>query len=286
MLSMAPTTSLVQVMDVLVRTRVDVIDSAIDALEWEQAIGRIDDWAGRRESRVVCICNVHSVVTARTDPAFAAVLARADMATPDGAPLAWMIRWLVGRAQPRVNGPDLMWRYCGHAALNGTPVFLYGGTDSTLRELQLRLLEHFPGLRIVGGYAPPFRPLSEDEDAAVVAAINASGAGVVWVGLGCPKQEKWMDAHRGRINAVMIGVGAAFDYHSGRIRRAPLWMQRAGLEWLHRLCSEPRRLFRRYFTTNAVFIWHAIGQWWKYRRMAPQARLASAQSLVSARLRS
>ncbi len=182
------------------------------------------------------------------------------MATPDGAPVAWMLRKLGYASQQRINGPDLMWKYCEQAAQRGEAIYLYGGTPDTLEILQRRLAEIFPGLRIAGAYSPPFRAVTNEEDAADVRRINASGASTVWVSLGCPKQEKWMAAHRGRVNAVMIGVGAAFDYHAGTIKRAPTWMQNAGLEWLHRLCSEPRRLWRRYLVTNTLFMIGAAKQ--------------------------
>lgn len=237
-----------------------VIGAPIDVLGWDAAVARIAAWAGQRVSRVVFICNVHSVVTARQDPAFAAALAQADLATPDGAPVAWMLRRLGHAGQPRINGPDLMWRCCADAAARGTAVYLYGGTEEVLARLQERLRAAFPRLRIAGAASPPFRTLSAEEDAAAVADINASGAGVVWVSLGCPKQELWMHAHRGRVQAVMVGVGAAFDYHAGTTPRAPRWMQQAGLEWLHRLASEPRRLWRRYLVTNTLFVVAAVRQ--------------------------
>lgn len=238
----------------------NVIGSPIDILDWNTAISRIETWADNNESRVVCICNAHSVVTARQDPKFAQVIADADMATPDGAPVAWLLGKLGTKKQERINGPDLMLRYCAHAARTGQPIYLYGASDTTLTVLVQRLTTQFPGLVIAGAYSPPFRPLTPEEDVEVVEAINRSGAGLVWVSLGCPKQEKWMAEHKGRIHAVMIGVGAAFDYHAGTIRRAPLWMQHSGLEWLHRLCSEPRRLWRRYLVTNTLFVVHAARQ--------------------------
>jgi N-acetylglucosaminyldiphosphoundecaprenol N-acetyl-beta-D-mannosaminyltransferase len=234
-----------------------VIGAPIDSLSWSQALARLSGWAMARQSRYVCICNVHSVVTARQDMTFARVIREADMATPDGAPVAWLMRRLGVASQERINGPDLMWHYCAEAARRDEPIYLYGGQQSTLDILQRKLLEHFPGLKIAGAYSPPYRPLTAEEDASVVEAINASGAGTVWVSLGCPKQEQWMAEHRGRINAVMIGVGAAFDYHAGTIQRAPLWMQRNGLEWLHRVCSEPRRLWKRYLVTNTLFVFYA-----------------------------
>jgi N-acetylglucosaminyldiphosphoundecaprenol N-acetyl-beta-D-mannosaminyltransferase len=153
-----------------------------------------------------------------------------------------------------------MWRYCEWAAANGESIYLYGGSESTLSALTIRLMRAFPRLVIAGATSPPFRPMTVEEDAAAAAAINASGAGTVWVGLGCPKQEFWMDSHRGQVNATMIGVGAAFDYHSGTVRRAPVWLQRLGLEWLYRLGSEPRRLWRRYLFTNAYFVISALRQ--------------------------
>jgi N-acetylglucosaminyldiphosphoundecaprenol N-acetyl-beta-D-mannosaminyltransferase len=234
-----------------------VIGAPIDSLDWSGVLARISGWATSRESRYVCICNAHSVVTSRQDQTFRKVIQQADMATPDGAPVAWLIRRLGVTNQERINGPDLMWRYCSEAAQRDESIYLYGGMPKTLEILQTKLLVQFPGLKIAGAYSPPYRQLTVEEDAAVVDAINNSGAGTVWVSLGCPKQEIWMAEHRERINAVMIGVGAAFDYHAGTIQRAPLWMQRNGLEWLHRLCSEPRRLWRRYLVTNSLFIFYA-----------------------------
>lgn len=242
------------------RRTILILGTPIDVLEWETAIVRINGWAQANESRYVCICNVHSVVTTRYDPIFGQVVNDADMATPDGEPVAWMLRRFGVPRQRRINGPDLMWRYCAEAATRGESIYLYGSTPETLQILEHRLAETFPGLRVAGSWSPPFRALTEEEDEADVARINASGAGTVWVSLGCPKQEKWMAAHRGRINAVMIGVGAAFDYHAGTTPRAPSWMQRSGLEWLYRLLSEPRRLWRRYLVTNTLFIFLATRQ--------------------------
>lgn len=231
-----------------------IIGTRIDAVTWTEALDRISEWARNRESRYVCICNVHSVVTASLDERFAATLNHADMATPDGAPIAWALRRIGFTKQQRINGPDLMLKYCELAARTGEKVFLYGGQQSTLDILTSKLSAQFPGLQIAGAYSPPFRPLTEEEDAAIVERINQSGAGTVWVSLGCPKQETWMEAHKSKIHAVMIGVGAAFDYHAGTIHRAPRWMQRFGLEWLHRLSAEPRRLWKRYLITNSIFI--------------------------------
>ncbi|NYG31351.1 WecB/TagA/CpsF family glycosyltransferase [Sphaerotilus montanus] len=242
------------------RTLVSVIGAPIDAISWDETCAVITGWVDRRESRYVCICNVHSVITAQQDPDFHDVIQQADMATPDGAPVAWMMRRLGYRDQMRINGPDLMFRYCAQAARRDERVFLYGNTPETLETLQKRLHKAFPTLQIAGCYSPPFRALTPEEDAEIVQRINASGAGTVWVSLGCPKQERWMAAHRGRINAVMVGVGAAFDYHAGTLQRAPVWMQRHGLEWLHRFWSEPRRLGRRYLVTNTRFMLQVVKQ--------------------------
>lgn len=240
--------------------RVDVQGVLIDVLDWQKAIDRIEDWASRHQSATVAICNSHSIVTAGDDDQFALALAEADMATADGMPVAWMMRRLGHPAQERINGPDLMLRYCEHAALTGTSIFLYGSTDPVLDKLVVRLGQQYPGLKFAGRYSPPFRPLTDVEDAEICKRIADSGAGVVFVSLGCPKQEKWMHAHRGRIPAVMIGVGAAFDYHAGTLSRAPAWMRNNGLEWIHRLASEPRRLWKRYLVTNTLFSIGALSQ--------------------------
>lgn len=230
-----------------------VLEAFIDALSWDEAIGQITEWGAAHESRYVCICNVHSVVTTTRDVEFKIAVNNADLATPDGAPIAWVLRRLGHSDQERINGPDLMMKYLAEAERLDQSVFFYGSTDITLEKLRAALARQFPFLRVAGMHSPPFRPLSREEDEAIVNMINDSGANVVFVGLGCPKQEKWMFDHRGRVHAVMIGVGAAFDYHSGVVRRAPLWWQHNGLEWLYRLGSEPRRLFLRYLVTNTLF---------------------------------
>lgn len=235
-----------------------VLGAPIDVVDWDMALGLIREWGSRRESRYVCICNVHSVVTAQQDVEFGRVVAQADMATPDGAPVAWMLRRLGFAGQQRINGPDLMWRCCAMAERLGLAVYFYGSTTDTLNLLETQLKANFQNLVISGSYSPPFRSMDADEDIAEARRINASDAAVVFVGLGCPKQEMWMARQRGRVNGVMIGVGAAFDYHAGTLRRAPLWMQHAGLEWLYRLASEPRRLWKRYLVTNTVFVIGAV----------------------------
>lgn len=251
------------------RNSLSVLGASIDALSWDDALHAIVKAGEVRESRYVCVCNVHSVVTTTRDPEFRRIVNESDMATPDGAPIAWALRRLGNPAQERISGPDLMWKYLDHAERAGHIVFFYGSTPSTLASLRDVLLRSFPRLRIGGMHSPPFRELTTAEDDVETQMINASGAQVVFVGLGCPKQERWMAAHRGRIHSVMIGVGAAFDYHAGVIKRAPLWWQRNGLEWLYRLLSEPRRLFMRYLVTNTLFIIGLSRQLWS--RKMPDA---------------
>lgn len=248
-----------------------VIGVPIDVIDWSQSLARIAHWAQGAESRYICICNVHSVVTASRDPRFGAVIADADMATPDGAPVAWMLRRLGHTRQQRINGPDLMLHCCEMAAAASASICLFGSTQATLDLLQDALRSRWPTLRIADAISPPFRPLSAEEDAALVERINRSGAHLVFVSLGCPKQELWMAAHRGKVQGVMIGVGAAFDFHAGTVVRAPGWMRDRGFEWLHRLSSEPRRLWRRYLSTNSAFIAGAAWQLLRRRigRSAP-----------------
>ena len=242
------------------RRTLPVLGAPIDVLNADIAVHRISTWAKTHESRYVCICNAHSVVTTRQDPIFASAVAGADMATPDGAPVAWMLKRLGATQQTRVSGPDLMLNYCEHVSHSGQSLYLYGSTPATLAALQAELLRRWPALVIAGTESPPFRAPTAAEDEATVQRINASGAGTVWVSLGCPKQELWMASHRGRVQAVMVGVGAAFDFHAGAVPRAPAWMRNSGLEWLHRLASEPRRLWKRYLVTNTAFVLGAARQ--------------------------
>lgn len=241
------------------RSRIRVLRTDIDRLTWTEAVDRMARWAEQGESRAVCICNVHSVVTALWNRTLRGAVNAADMATPDGWPVAAVMRLKGAREQHRITGPDLMGLYLMNATHTGTPVYFYGGTPETLDKLSRKLASRYPGLVIAGMESPPFRPLTPAEDEAACVRINASGAGVVFVGLGCPKQEAWMVAHRDRVMAVTVGVGAAFDFYAGTVVRAPIAMQRLGLEWLHRLLSDPRRLWKRYFLTNSVFVVYLFG---------------------------
>jgi N-acetylglucosaminyldiphosphoundecaprenol N-acetyl-beta-D-mannosaminyltransferase len=206
---------------------------------------------------------VNLVMSAHDDPATMRAVRGATLAVPDGQPLVWALRLLGHARATRVYGPDLMAHHCAHAARAGTPIYLYGGrSEEALALLTKRLGERFPGLRIAGGFSPPYRPLRSDERERVIAEIDASGAQVVWVGTGQPKQELWMSEMRPLLAApLLVGVGAAFDFHAGIVSQAPSWMQRNGLEWLYRLSREPRRLWRRYASQNPRFVAGFLRQW-------------------------
>jgi N-acetylglucosaminyldiphosphoundecaprenol N-acetyl-beta-D-mannosaminyltransferase len=211
--------------------------------------------ANRPDDRatVVVVCNVHSVMSARRSPPLAAALSSAEVATPDGVPIVWGLRLTAHRDQDRVYGPELLRR--AFATGDGWGHYLYGSDPQTLATLRDRLAAEYPSARVVGSSSPPFRTPTDEELAADISAIRASGADIVWVGLGMPKQELWMHQVRDQLPGVtLIGVGAAFDFVAGTKRQAPSWMQRVGLEWLFRLLQEPRRLWRRYVINNPVFV--------------------------------
>jgi N-acetylglucosaminyldiphosphoundecaprenol N-acetyl-beta-D-mannosaminyltransferase len=210
----------------------------------------------------MCFLSVHGLITARDDMRVRRILNGADIVAPDGMPVVWALRSFGFKDQTRVYGPTAMYRICGRAAEIGHRIFLYGGTEESLAELRRRLLVGFPALQIAGAYAPPFRPLTEGEDQRVVAMIRESDADLVFVGISTPKQERWMDEHRERLPGVVLaGVGAAFDFHAGRVRQAPAWMQRHGMEWLFRLAMEPSRLWRRYLLVTPRFLPLWAAQW-------------------------
>ncbi len=236
---------------------VEILGVRVHATSYADATARVVRWAKGRESRFVCCANVHVVMEAQDSHAFASVLSRASLVTPDGMPLVWFARG-VGLAQSRVYGPTLMLHVCEAAAREGLPIALLGSTEGTLAALEQALRRRYPALVVAYRGSPPFRPATEAEDAVLVAELAASGATIVFVGLGCPKQELWMAAHLGRVPAVMPGVGAAFDFHAGKVAQAPAWMQDRGLEWLFRLAHEPRRLLGRYLRHNPRFVARAL----------------------------
>jgi N-acetylglucosaminyldiphosphoundecaprenol N-acetyl-beta-D-mannosaminyltransferase len=231
-----------------------IIGMRVDATTYADATQRIIAGAKTGRSSYVCAANVHMVMEAYDSPAFAAIVNSADLVTPDGMPLVWGLRGLGLNNAVRVCGPNLTLTVCEAAAKLNIPIALYGGTNDSLVDFTAFLRNKFPAIDIVCQISPPFRAVTVAEDAVYTQQIVASGARILLVGIGCPRQEIWMSGHRGRIPAVMLGVGAAFDFHSGRIKQAPSWMQKIGLEWLFRLLMEPRRLWKRYFKHNPRFI--------------------------------
>ena len=233
-----------------------VLGMRVDATSYAAAAARVLAWAQEGEARYVCVANVHMTMEAWDDDSFQALVNAADLVTPDGMPLVWALRRLGIPDASRVYGPTLTLHVCERAARDGVPVGFYGGRSEAIEPLVARLRGRFPGLVISYAESPPFRAPTQDEDDATVAAILDSGARVLFVGLGCPKQERWMATHRDRLPLVQLGVGAAFDFHAGMVRQAPPALQRLGLEWAFRLAMEPRRLARRYLRHNPRFVWH------------------------------
>ncbi len=222
--------------------------------------------SGGANARYVCFLSVHGLITARDDREVGVILNAADVVAPDGMPVVWALRSFGVRTQERVYGPTAMLRLCEDSAERGHRLFLYGGTEDSLEALGARLTARFPGLQIVGAYSPPFRPLSDEEDERVVRRIIESDADIVFVGISTPKQERWMFHHRDRFPGVILaGVGAAFDFHAGKVRQAPPWIQRHGLEWLFRLWAEPRRLWHRYLVVTPRFLPLWALQWFDCR---------------------
>lgn len=241
----------------------------------EQLCACVVEWAAAGQSRYVCFSPADHFVRAQDAPAFRAALARADWVAPDGMGVVWSLRLLGGRDTGRVYGPDTVLLALAAAERTGIPAGFYGGTPESLDRLLARVRTRFPGIEIAYAWAPPFRSLTPEEDESVVGSINASGARILFVGLGTPKQELWMAAHRGHIRAVMLGVGAAFDYLAGVKRQAPRWLMPLGLEWLFRLCAEPRRLWRRYLVNNPRFVRLVISEFVQRRlRTEPDRTLA------------
>jgi N-acetylglucosaminyldiphosphoundecaprenol N-acetyl-beta-D-mannosaminyltransferase len=225
-----------------------------------QGVQAVDGWVKTREPHYVCVTPAHAVMEARRDPEFRRILNRSSLTTPDGMAIVWLLRWQGHRHVERVYGPDLMLAVCEAGLAKGYRHFLYGGEPGVADKLASRLRARLPGLQIVGALTPGFGQPTAEEDGREVEAIDDSRADIVWVGLSTPKQERWMAAHVGRVNApVLIGVGAAFDFLSGRKPQAPRWMQRSGLEWLFRLATEPRRLWPRY-RQYPLFVLLAVAQ--------------------------
>lgn len=247
--------------------KINVLGVGISTITQSDALTKICEWIDSGKRHFISVCTVHTVMECQNDPRMRSAVNSAGMATPDGMPLVWLGKLKSKRAVSRVYGPDLLLALCKISAERGYKHYFYGGASGVPEELARNMQMRFPGLKVVGAFSPPFRPLSNVEDAEIVDNINQAGADIVWVGLGTPKQDLWMAEHRSRLTAsVLIGVGAAFDFHTGRVPQAPGWMQRVGLEWLFRFFQEPRRLWYRYLVYNPLFILLIIAQALKLKR--------------------
>jgi N-acetylglucosaminyldiphosphoundecaprenol N-acetyl-beta-D-mannosaminyltransferase len=235
--------------------RMNILGVGVHAIRMADALDCLACWIENRVKAQAVVCPVYTVMLGREDPELGRIIAAAGLVTPDGMPLVFVGRLMGYRNIERVYGPDLMQAFCERASRMGYRSFLYGGAPGVADQLAASLTGRYPGLRIVGTYSPPFRDLTPDETVEVRGLINAAEPDVVWVGLGTPKQDKWIADNQEQINApVMIGVGAAFDFLGNRVRQAPRWIQRSGMEWLFRLAMEPRRLWRRYLIYNPLFV--------------------------------
>ncbi len=248
----------------------DVLGVPLGLTDYESTLDWMDASVAARQRGYVCVCNVHTLMASAEDEELRAALLGSSINVPDGQPLVWALGALGHPLGARVYGPELMARACARGADTGQRLYLYGGRNQgALVQLALNLRQRYPGVKIVGGYSPPHRPLTADERSAVIKEINGSRADVVWVGIGVPKQEKWMLDMRSELQApVLIGVGAAFDFHAGLVPQAPNWIQESGLEWAYRLAHEPRRLWRRYTRYNPRFVVAFARQFARHRRAA------------------
>jgi N-acetylglucosaminyldiphosphoundecaprenol N-acetyl-beta-D-mannosaminyltransferase len=234
--------------------RVNVLGVGVSAINLDLALAAISRALAQKEKGYVCVTGVHGVSEAQADPAFRRILNRSFLCTPDGMPLVWVGRWNGQKQMSRVYGPDLMLRVMEASEKAGWRHFFYGGANGVAGVLRDRLMERFPKLQVTGIYEPPFRPLNGEEQAALAEAVRVARPDVMWVGLSTPKQERFMADYLPELDVtLMFGVGAAFDFHAGKVRQAPRWMQRSGLEWFFRLCCEPRRLWKRYLKNNPLF---------------------------------
>lgn len=244
--------------------RLDVLGTGISAINLAEAVETIAGWVEHGERRYVCVANVHSVMESYRDPALREVMNGSGLTTPDGMPLVWLLKRAGHRSATRVYGPDLMLDVCGASVAAKHRHFFLGGAPGVAETMADRLGARFPGLEVAGMLSPPYRRLTVEEDEALVRTVNEANADIVWVGLGAPKQELWMAEHRDRLDAaVLVGVGAAFDFHAGAVRQAPAYLQRAGLEWAYRLLKEPRRLWYRYLVYNPWFVLLVVRRHWR-----------------------
>jgi N-acetylglucosaminyldiphosphoundecaprenol N-acetyl-beta-D-mannosaminyltransferase len=242
--------------------RANVLGVGVSALNLDDAVELADRWlASRSGEAYICMTGVHGVMEARADPGLRSILNNALINAPDGMPMSWVGRWQGHRNMDRVFGPDFMSAMCRLSVERGYRNFLYGGQPGVAEQLRAMLETRFPGLLVVGTRTPPFRDLTRQEEAELFAQLRVLQPDILWVGLGAPRQERFMARYVDRLHVpLLVGVGAAFDFHTGRIRDASPWIKRCGLQWLHRLLQEPRRLWRRYLTNNPAFVWHIACQ--------------------------
>ncbi|MTK10740.1 MAG: WecB/TagA/CpsF family glycosyltransferase [Clostridiaceae bacterium] len=233
----------------------NILGADIAAINMDWAVKYFKMYIKDLSGDYVCVSNVHTTITSYEDAEYCAMQNGGIMAIPDGGPLSTVGRKYGHKKMDRVTGPSLMGELFKISAENSYRHYFYGSTEETLVKLYQKLQEKYPGIQIVGMYSPPFRPITEEENENIIKVINDANPDFVWVGLGAPKQEKWMAAHQGRVKGLMFGVGAGFDYYAENIKRAPVWMQRINMEWFYRLIQDPKRLFRRYMKTNTKFLW-------------------------------
>ena len=235
--------------------RVNVLGVGVSAINMSVALSTIEQWIATGEQHYICVSGVHGVMESQRDEQLRQIHNASGLTTPDGMPLVWLGRLAGHRSIDRVYGPDLMLAMSEVSAAKGYRNYYYGGAEGVPEKLADSLQNRFPGLQVAGAFSPPFRPLTEEEDAQVIKKINESGADIVWIGLSTPKQERWAAAHVGRLKTpVLIGVGAAFDFHTGRVKQAPRWIQRSGFEWFYRMVQDPKRLAKRYLINNPRFV--------------------------------
>lgn len=235
--------------------RINVLGVGVSVLNLDSAVALIADAVKKKTKGYICVTGVHGISEAQNDPSFKKILNRSFLCTPDGMPLVWIGKIHGHKEMTRVYGPDLMKKVCKWSRTDSCVHFLYGGQPGVAEALKKRLETDFPGIKIGGTFTPPFRPLSPDEEKEIVGLIDTIKPDIIWVGLSTPKQERFMSEYIDKLNTtLMIGVGAAFDFLTGRVKQAPRWIQRVGLEWFFRMCCEPKRLIPRYLKNNPLFI--------------------------------
>jgi N-acetylglucosaminyldiphosphoundecaprenol N-acetyl-beta-D-mannosaminyltransferase len=244
--------------------RCTVIKMDVDVTNLDAALQQVETLAISKQGAYVCVSNVHMCIETLDSNEFEQVVNNADLVIPDGKPLSWAQKFLGHKAAQQVRGQDIMDAICAASGKKNFNIGFYGGSsDELLNAVQKALIKSYPDIQITYAFSPPFRPLTAEEDTQVVEGINNANVNVLFVGIGCPKQERWMAEHKDKLHCVMLGVGAAYDFIAGSKKHAPRWIQKMGMEWLFRLCSEPKRLWRRYLSTNPRFIWHFGKQYLK-----------------------